>query len=306
MLKEQFQRYLKIEKQYSPLTESAYLTDLEQFSDWLTRELRQELFEADAAAQITHKNIRAWMAYLIGQGHSTRTVGRKISSLKTFFDFLQKSGIVETNPAARVKTPGFEKKLPSFLKKSEAENLFDQVEFADDFEGIRDRTMLELFYGCGLRRAELMSLRAGDINEYDRSIRVTGKGNKERIIPFGKHVETALNHYLKAVEEAGFSAEEHLFMRKTGENLYPKLIHRIVNKYLSQITSLARKSPHILRHTFATHLLDNGADLNAIKELLGHSSLASTQVYTHNSISKLKAVHTQAHPRAINHKSDSL
>ncbi|MEZ4775891.1 MAG: tyrosine-type recombinase/integrase [Bacteroidia bacterium] len=306
MLKTQFQRYIKVERRYSPLTENAYITDLDQFADWISTELELSLYTPADAAKITHKNIRAWMASLLESGHSTRTVGRKISTLKTFFSFLQKSEIVSANPAARVKIPGFEKKLPAFLKESETENLFDHIPFPNDFEGIRDRAILELFYGCGLRRAELISLRQSDINEYDRTVRVTGKGNKERILPFGKNVETALAHYLKAVEAAGYSAEDHLFMRKNGEVLYPRLIHRIVGKYLAQVTSLARKSPHILRHTFATHLLDNGADLNAIKELLGHSSLAATQVYTHNSISKLKAVHTQAHPRAIIHKQDSI
>lgn len=306
MLKTQFQRYISVERRYSPLTETAYLTDLDQFADWVSKELDLDVFTPADTARISHKNIRAWMASLLESGHSTRTVGRKVSTLKTFFSFLQKSKIVSSNPAARVKLPGFEKKLPAFLKESETENLFDQIPFPDDFDGMRDRAILELFYGCGLRRAELISLRQTDLNTYDRTIRVTGKGNKERILPFGKNVEAALARYLQAVETAGHSEVAHLFMRKGGEPLYPKLIHRIVGKYLSQVTSLARKSPHILRHTFATHLLDNGADLNAIKELLGHSSLAATQVYTHNSISKLKAVHTQAHPRAIIHKQDSL
>ncbi|MEZ4828557.1 MAG: tyrosine-type recombinase/integrase [Bacteroidia bacterium] len=306
MFKNQFQRYIKVEKRFSPHTENAYMTDLSQFAVWAQDELELDIFSPEGATAITHKNIRAWMVSLMKEGQSPRTTGRKISALKTYFGFLHKSEAIASNAAARVKMPGFEKKLPAFLKESETENLFDQIPFPDNFEGIRDRAMLELFYGCGLRRAELLSLSQKDIQSYDRLIRVKGKGNRERIVPYGKNVDLALSRYLSAVEAAGYSAEESLFLRKDGTPVYPRLVHRVVEKYLTPVTSLARKSPHILRHTFATHLLDNGADLNAIKELLGHASLAATQVYTHNTISKLKTVHTQAHPRAFINKQDSL
>ncbi|MEL6843461.1 MAG: tyrosine-type recombinase/integrase, partial [Bacteroidota bacterium] len=249
------------------------------------------------------KHLRAWMGALIEEGLKARSVSRKLSSAKRYFRYLQREGIVEINPAKRIKVPRFEKKLPAFLKESETEQLFDLLEFPDSFEGKRDRAMLELLYGCGLRRSEIVGLRFTDLDTFKRSVRVRGKGNKERIIPYGKHVEAALQAYVDTVEVANLTQQNALFMRPSGEAIYAQLLYRVVRKYLNQISSLQQKSPHVLRHTFATHLLDHGADLNAIKELLGHSSLAATQVYTHNSIGKLKKVFHQSHPRAQNHKS---
>lgn len=306
MLRENFRKYLTIERQYSSHTINAYFNDLSQLGEFLSSYREISLFEADGAASVTHHMLRNWMADLLREGNSHRTVGRKISSAKTYFSFLQKSDLIHANPAARVKVPKFEKKLPAFLKESETENLFGLVEYPATFEGTRDKAILEILYGCGLRRAELIGLNIGNVDLYQRTLKVLGKGGRERVIPFGSNVEKALKEYLHAAEEAGLTVNDTLFMRKNGHNLYPKLVYRLVKKYLGQISSLSKKSPHILRHTFATHLLDKGADLNAIKELLGHSSLASTQVYTHNSISKLQAVHNQAHPRAIQHKKDPL
>lgn len=303
MLLERFQQYLKFEKQFSAHTLEAYTLDLSQLSDFLASEYEIDLYAAEQLELINHKQLRAWMGALLGEGLKSRSVARKLSSAKRYFRFLQRENLIELNPAKRVKVPRFERKLPSFLKEKETEYLFDKLKFPDSLEGKRDRAILELLYGCGLRRSEVVSLKAGDLDIFNRSVRVSGKGNKERIVPYGHHVATALQSYLLAVEEDGLNLEAGLFIRPNNQAIYSQLVYRIVRKYLGEVSSLQQKSPHVLRHTFATHLLDNGADLNAIKELLGHSSLAATQVYTHNSIAKLKKVFHQAHPRAQNHKS---
>ncbi|MEL7339961.1 MAG: tyrosine-type recombinase/integrase [Bacteroidota bacterium] len=303
MLLEQFQQYIRIEKQFSAHTVSAYELDLRQLAIFLAQDYELDLFDREHLPRLNHKHLRAWMGQLLEEGLSARSVSRKLSSAKRYFRFLQREGIIELNPAKRIKVPRFEKKLPAFLKESETEHLFDLLEFPDTFVGKRDRAMLELLYGCGLRRSEIVGLRFTDLDHFNRSLRVRGKGNKDRIIPYGKHVSAALEDYLHEVEAAKLPQQNALFMREDGQEIYPQLLYRVVKKYLGLISSLQQKSPHVLRHTFATHLLDHGADLNAIKELLGHSSLAATQVYTHNSIGKLKKVFHQAHPRAQNHKS---
>ncbi|MFK7925535.1 MAG: tyrosine-type recombinase/integrase [Bacteroidia bacterium] len=303
MLLAKFQQYLKIEKQFSAHTLEAYTLDLKQLSDFLDSEYEIDLYATEQLELISHKQLRAWMGALLGEGLKSRSVARKLSSAKRYFRFLQREKLIELNPAKRVKVPRFERKLPAFLKEKETEYLFDQLNFPDTFEGKRDRAILELLYGCGLRRSEVVSLKAGDLDIFNRSVRVSGKGNKERIVPYGHHVATALQGYLLAIEADGLNLQAGLFIRPNNQAIYPQLVYRIVRKYLEKVSSLQQKSPHVLRHTFATHLLDNGADLNAIKELLGHSSLAATQVYTHNSIAKLKKVFHQAHPRAQNHKS---
>ena len=300
MLREKFERYLGIERKYSSHTLVAYLKDLDQLDEFIQEKADLALFESDTVRKITHRHLRAWMTHLIENGISARSVGRKISAAKTYFGFLQKSEIIDGNPASRVKVPGYEKKNPDFLKETETEALFDLVEYPETFEGARDQCILEILYGCGLRRSELIGLKEADIDLYERTLKVRGKGNKDRIIPFGKKITQAIVGYQKALANEGIKVDKSFFVRKNGQAVYPKLIHRVVEKYLGQICSLTKKSPHVLRHTFATHLLDHGADLNAIKELLGHTSLSSTQVYTHNTISKLKAVHKLAHPRAEN------
>lgn len=303
MLLKKFQKYLKVEKQFSPHTLEAYTFDLNHLAEFLETEYEYDLFGGDDLSQISHRQLRAWMGALMEEGLKARSVARKLSSAKRFFRYLQKEELIEANPAKRVKMPRFERKLPAYLKEQETEYLFDKLEFPNNFEGKRDRAMLELLYGCGLRRSEVVKLKAGDLDIFNRSVRVSGKGNKERLVPYGHHVAAALQAYLLEVEEAGLKLQAGLFVRGDGKAIYPQLVYRVVRKYLEQVSSLQQKSPHVLRHTFATHLLDNGADLNAIKELLGHSSLAATQVYTHNSIAKLKKVFHQAHPRAQNHKS---
>lgn len=302
MLAQQFQTYLAIEKQFAPLTLDAYQRDLAQLQSYLKDQYGLDLYEGPSCTQVTHKHLRAWMGELMNQQLASRSIARKLSAAKSYFRFLQRSQKVTQNPASRLKVPRFEKKLPQFLKQRETQYLFEEALFSDDFDGIRDRAIMELLYGCGLRRSELVSLQAQQLDLYNLQLRVLGKGNKERIVPFGQHVKQAIEAYLLVREKVCDGTEKALFLRKNGQPIYAQLVYRMVKKYLSQVSSLQQKSPHVMRHTFATHLLDEGADLNAIKELLGHSSLASTQVYTHNSITKLKDIFQQAHPRATTHK----
>ncbi len=305
MLWKKFKTYLKVEKQYADHSLVAYTNDIQGFHEYLS--IRgKDLFDPVDVKQITHRDIRAWMGNMISKGLSYRSVARKISAVKTYFGFLYKSEKVDSNPANKLKVPAFEKPLPAFLKQQETEALFERIEFPKSFTGMRDRCILELLYGCGLRRSELIGMSLGDVDFYEQHLRVLGKGNKERLIPFGKHLSMALQGYIQCAKEAGVSLEKGLLVRLDGQALYPKLVYRVSQKYLSQVCSLAKTSPHVLRHTYATHMLENGADLNAIKELLGHKSLAATQIYTHNTIGKLKKVHLQAHPRATTYKSDSL
>jgi integrase/recombinase XerC len=302
MLARKFQAFLRNEKQYASHTLDAYVRDLAQLSDFLEKEYSLHLFQAESVSAITHKQLRAWMGELMVKGLAGSSVARKLSAAKTYFQYLLRSGLLTQNPASRLKVPRYEKKLPHFLKERETDYLFEGLEFAQDLMGQRDRAILELLYGCGLRRSELVALKKSQLDLYSQTVRVMGKGNKERVIPFGKHVLAALQDYEAQRQAAGFGDQEAYFLRQDGQAIYGQLVYRLVNKYLSQVSSLQKKSPHVLRHTFATHLLDNGADLNAIKELLGHSSLASTQVYTHNSIAKLQKVFNQAHPRAKPYK----
>ena len=304
MLKEKFRIYLKVEKQCAAHTLRAYLTDLDELAAYLQALREIDLYEETGICTLTHRDLRGWMGALREKGLSARSIARKLSAAKSYCAFLQKAGRLESNPAARLKLPQFDRRLPAFLKEAETEHLLDSVEFPDTFEGLRDKCMLELLYGCGLRRSELLSLRLSDIDRYNRSLRVQGKGNKDRILPFGKHVAAAIEAYINRASAESHSLQMRFFITRQGKPAYPNMVYRIVQKHLSQVSSLAQKSPHVLRHTFATHLLDRGADLNAIKELLGHESLAATQVYTHNTISKLKSVHKQAHPRAITSNSN--
>ena len=298
MFRARFQTYLTIERNYSPHTLEAYVRDLDTLHAYLVAQEGIDVYEPGDVEKLTHRIIRNWMAQLVHEGMAPRSVARKISAVKTYLNFLQRSGYLPNNPAKRLHVPGFDKNLPHFLKEQEAEALFEQELYPATLEGVRDKCVLELLYGCGLRRSEIIALRREDVDMAARQLKVSGKGNKERIVPFGHHAYQALNAYLQEVQTAGISLEEAFFVRPSGEKLYPQLVYRIVKHYLSRVSDLAQRSPHVLRHTFATHLLDHGADLNAIKELLGHNSLAATQVYTHNSIRKLKSVHQQAHPRS--------
>ena len=289
-----FLRYLQYEKRYSNHTIEAYQRDLLQFSDYLS-----ETFEIKNFAETAHVHLRGWVVSQIESGATPRTVNRKIATLKSFYKYLQAREHISSNPATRLKPLKTEKKLPSFVRESEINILLDQIEYSDDFEGLRDKLILEMLYGTGIRLAELIGLKDQDINTFQENIKVLGKRNKERVIPIGKNLVQLIRRYREKRQPEVFEEmKPFLLVTNTGQQLYPMFVYRIVQKYLQLVTTLSKKSPHVLRHTFATHLLNKGADLNAVKDLLGHTSLAATQVYTHNSMEKLKSVFEQAHPKA--------
>lgn len=289
-----FLKYLKFEKRYSPHTIISYKNDLESFRIFLSE------FDPDTSIEhAEHIVLRAWIVSLMDQQISPRSVNRKLSSLRSFYKFLIKREIISQNPVQKLKVLKTNKQLPGFVNENDMVKMLEEATFGDDFEGWRDRLVLELFYGTGIRLSELLQLKRGEINFYENQMKVTGKRNKQRVIPFTKNLRTILENYeRKKIDLFGSNDNLPLIVTTKGAACYPMIIYRIVRKYLDQFTTLDRRSPHILRHTFATHLLNKGADLNAIKDLLGHTSLAATQVYTHNSLEKLKQVFDQAHPKA--------
>ena len=292
MFIERFNQYLKFEKRFSPHTVGAYQKDLQQFSDYL-----KNLDLDFASAQ--HLHITGFIVDLIeSQKVEAVSVNRKISSLRTFYKFLNREKLVSTNPMLHVKALKVPKKLPVVVEEEKLNDLLDARDvFSDDFSGLRDRLVIELLFGTGMRLAELLSLKESDIDPWNKSIRVVGKRSKERIIPINSTLHGLIKSYLDQ-KRSLVKASEFLITTEAGDRGYPKLIYRIVNKYLSYISTRTKKSPHVLRHTFATSLLNRGADLNAIKELLGHVGLAASQVYTHNSVERLKSIYKQAHPKA--------
>jgi len=290
----QFISYLQYEKRCSDHTIKAYTTDLQQFTDFLST-----AYQLNNLQELSHLHIRSWMVALVSEGQSTRSINRKLSTLKTYFKFLQNRSIISHNPMIKVVAPKSGKRLPIVVQPQQMEYLFDQIEFEDSFHGWRDRTILEVFYHTGIRRAELINLTIDQLQLKEQQLKVIGKGGKERLIPFGTALRQSLLHYL-AQRDKAFPDHPHsfVFVTNKGKALYPKFVYNLVNRYLSTVTTLEQRSPHVLRHSFATHLSNNGADLNAIKELLGHANLAATQIYTHNSIARLKEVYEQAHPKA--------
>jgi len=295
---EAFRQYLETERQYSTHTVTAYTQDVKECIQYIFDAFNLDLNTTRHYDAITHRMLRSWMADMIQQKISKRSVARKIASLNAFYRFLLKTGAATQNPARRVAIPKAEKKLPVFLKQEETQRLFAPEMFTDDFIGLRDRCILEVLYGCGIRRAEVVQLQFRNIKFQENVLKVLGKGNKERIIPFGAPVKDAFMKYIQTCEEQGFDYSTHFLLNDKGNKLNPRFVHTIVNRYISNVSNIQKKSPHVLRHSFATHLLDEGADLNAIKEMLGHTSLAATQVYVHNSIAKLKKAYQQAHPKA--------
>lgn len=294
MKQERFFQYLQYEKRFSPHTLTAYQTDLGQFIDFL-----KYTFDITSYEEVQHTHIRSWIVDLLGKKNTTRSINRKLSCLKTYFKFLRKQGAIENNPMAKVIAPKTGKRLPVFVNENKMELLFAEVDFGEGFAGLRNRLLMELLYCTGMRRSELISLKITDIDFSSNQIKVLGKGNKERLIPIARHLVGLLESY---IHQRSFEELEvgnlYLLITDKGKQLYPGFVYNLVKKYLSAVTTLEQRSPHVLRHTFATHLSNSGADLNAIKELLGHSSLAATQVYMHNSIEKLKKVYAQAHPKA--------
>lgn len=282
-----FDTYLKVEKRYSDHTVVAYLHDVEQFF----------LFYGQTdlvIKEINHSAIRTWIVDLFEKEVSRKTINRKLSSLRTYFRWLKKEGFVNINPLAKVTGPKSEKRLPQFAKESELKKEKIDALFSNDFEGIRDRLIFELFYQTGIRLAELIDLKDENVS-HDR-IKVFGKRQKERIIPISNELSILINTYRSGREQI-VQDLNFFFLLNNGKKLYPKFVYRKINNYLGSATNLDKTSPHVLRHTFATHLLNNGAGLETLKDLLGHANLSATQVYTHNSFAKLTQIYSQAHPR---------
>ena len=286
-----FLDYLRFEKRYSQHTLISYQNDLEQFFAFLTQ------YDNLAIEAITPIYIRSWLAELKEESISAKSINRKISALKSFFKFMMKQGVIDQTPMATVVSPKINKRLPAFVEEKNTNTLFTHVEFSDDWKGKTEWLILALFYNTGMRVSELINLKENQVDENYGQLKVLGKGNKERIIPISKELLTEIKNYV-AQKPLRLEGVTEIFVNEKGKPLYSKYIYNSVKKYLSAVTTLEKKSPHILRHTFATHLMNNGADLNAVKELLGHSSLAATQVYTHNTIEKLKDIHKKAHPKA--------
>lgn len=294
MQDDSFYNYIRYEKRFSPHTIQAYQKDLEQFLTFLDQTL-----SLSNVQEVRHTHVRAWVVELLSSDIAASTINRKLSTLKTFFRFLRQRGRIEHNPMRKVTAPKTGKRLPVYVQAADLEQLFERVEFGDDFPGQRDRMLLELLYATGMRRSELIGLRLEHIDWSAGLLRVMGKRQKERLIPFSTALRRRLEAYLE-LRNRTFPDHhrQELLLTDQGAALYPKLVYNIVHRYLSFVTTIEQRSPHVLRHSFATHLSDNGADLNAIKALLGHSNLAATQIYTHNSIEKLKKVYQQAHPKA--------
>jgi len=288
-----FKVYLESEKRFSPHTVVAYINDLQQFLDFTENQLG-----GLSLKEINHKTVRSWLVSLLDTGGiSGNSVNRKLSSLKTYYRYLLLSGKHDVNPTLKVVSPKVSKKLPEFVDQTAMNNLLSKGLFTDDFVGSRDQLVVELLYQTGIRLSELLGIKVGDVDQFVKSVKVTGKRNKQRIVPITVELQKLILHYLKF--RSGISSmEPKLIITEKGKGAYPKLVYNIVNKYLGMVSTINKKSPHVLRHTFATHMLNNGADLNSIKELLGHASLSATQVYTHNSFEKLKTIYNQAHPRA--------
>jgi len=292
--KESFLQYLQIEKRYSPHTVRSYLNDLDQFYSFLS-----SLDLPVDPLTVSSHDIRAWIVAMLKNKYTTVTVHRKISCLRVFYRYLRKEGVVDIDPLEKVVLPKRKKSLPAFVEEKAMSELLDNYSFGDGFAGIRNRTIIELLYLTGIRRSELIGLRSVDVDLAEGSVKVTGKRNKQRIIPLVKPFIKRLEEYIAIRNEFVTSCDDGwFFITDKGNKLYDKYVYNTVNKYLAMVTTIEKKSPHILRHTFATHMLNRGADLNSIKELLGHANLSATQIYTHNTFEKLRKVYKQAHPRA--------
>lgn len=291
---EAFTEYLLREKNYSPLTVKAYQSGLEEFSAFIKRE-----YESDSIEDINYSQVRSWIVDLVESGISNRTINRKTSSLNTYYKFLLKIESITTNPLTKHKALKTSKKVQIPFSENELKMVIDDLASESDFKGLRNRLIVELFYATGIRRIELVQIKLSHLDLSNKTLKVLGKRNKERFIPLIDSVIVTIKAYLEVrnnLEE--ILDKETLFLTKKGLKVYENLVYRVINDYFSKASSKVKRSPHILRHSFATHLLNQGADLNAVKELLGHTSLAATQVYTHNSIAELKKVYSNAHPRS--------
>jgi len=291
---ESFLKYLQFEKRVSKHTLEAYRGDLQQFSDFLIT-----TFNDTPPQDADYGIVRSWIIQLVEEDHKPVSINRKIACLRSYFKFLLREEVITKNPMVKIRVLKTQKRLPTFVKESDMVNLLDHVSFEDSFEGWRDKLMLELFYSTGIRLSELIELKENRIDIRNQTIKVLGKRNKERVIPFPQSIVSILEGYREA-RNREVTPKDHglLFVTEEGDACYPMMVYRMVKKYLNEYTTTEKRSPHVLRHTYATHLLNKGAEINAVKDLLGHSSLAATQVYTHNSMEKLKKAYEKAHPKA--------
>lgn len=288
-----FLAYLKFEKRYSQHTLKAYRHDLLAFAAFLSSHYGENTVQG-----ITSPAIRSWMVYMRDRGINPRSIARGLSSLKSFIKYLMRVQVIQVNPLATITAPKVSKRLPSFVEEKHLHELFHQIPFPEGWKGVLHKTVLQMFYATGIRLSELINLKMTQLDLHQKILKIYGKGNKERVIPISSELEAQLKIYLEERSQLPSQPQgPHLFVNENGKPLGARMVQQFVKSYLSLVTTQASKSPHVLRHSFATHLMNRGADLNAVKELLGHSSLAATQVYTHNTIEKLKAIHSQAHPR---------
>ncbi|MCL1822165.1 MAG: tyrosine-type recombinase/integrase [Prolixibacteraceae bacterium] len=289
---ESFINYLKYEKRNSSHTVTAYKNDLDQFIRFYTESIEEfDIYKID------NKFVRKWVVSLMEGKVSPRSIARKVSSLKAFFKYLMKLGILDKSPAMDVPLPKIRKKLPNFVEEANLAHLLNDGFFEADFRGVRDKMVISLLYGTGIRLSELLNIKDGDVDINQYYIKVTGKRDKQRVIPFPRSLRSLILEYKEIRNETFGAGSTRFIVTDKGEPAYEKLIYRIVNNYLGKVTTLEKKSPHVIRHTYATHLLNKGADLNAIKKLLGHANLSATEIYTHTTFEKLHSIYEQAHPR---------
>ena len=293
MLIKDFLNYLRLERNYSERTIVAYEADLREFEEYFKKT------DAELDFRSVHSdNVRNWMVSLMDEGRTETSVNRKLSSLRSFYRFLLRRKEITVNPMLKVVGPKKKKPLPSFVREKDMDRLLDECSFKEGFEGYRDRTILEMFYATGMRLSELIGLNDADVDFSAKLIKVTGKRNKQRLIPFGNELAEDLRLYINVRNEAMPQEAEALFVLNDGKRMYPMAVYRVVKRNLSRVVSLKKRSPHVLRHTFATAMLNDSAELRSVKELLGHESLVTTEVYTHATFEELKKVYEQAHPRA--------
>jgi integrase/recombinase XerC len=285
--------YLKFAKRYSKHTVISYQTDLISFFDYVLTQYGETPLN-----QLSHIYIRSWLASLKDEGLTSKSINRKISSLKSFFKYQLKTGTIKQTPMVKIVSPKNEKRLPNFVADKDIKTLFEHVEFPDTWQGQTERLLMLLFYNTGMRLSEVINLKDSQVNFASQALKILGKGNKERIVPVSPEILKEIKIYQQARNSLIINRPDLLLMTEKGKPLAARSVYSSVKKYLSLVTTIEKRSPHVLRHTFATHLMNNGADLNAVKELLGHSSLAATQVYTHNTIEKLKNIYKKAHPKA--------
>lgn len=294
---DRFINHIRYERRVSSNTLIAYQSDLSQFCDFLITN-----FEIQDITKANHHQIRSWLVFLIDESISPKSINRKISTLKSYYKYLLREEIIQENPMLKVISPKSPRLLPSFIKETEMDQLNESVDFGSGFNGVRDKLILVMFYTTGIRLAELINLKISDVDLSNRTIKVLGKRSKERIVPITATLATLIMQFLPlrnaTIIESHQENNSHLFTTEGGKQIYAKLVYRIVTKYLTYVSTNPKKNPHTLRHSFATSMLNHGADLNALKEILGHSNLAATQIYTHNTIEKLKKIYKQAHPRA--------